>query len=620
MNKKEDNKRKDNSKIELKKKPKKCIRKTKEKSNEKVKEVKTKIENKEVKKDEKKSKKIVMPKKELLFLAIAIVSIIMFTVALCPVTLQNDTFYTIKIGEHIVNEGKVDMVDPFSWHDNLPYTYPHWLYDVMIYGIYNLGGFLAIHISTIIFAIIMSVLMFFICRKYSKNNLVSFLLTLGAMYLLKDFIAARAQLVTFILFELALVFINQYLDTGKKRYPIYLFLIATLIANLHCAVWPFFFVLFIPFIAEGMIFRVVDEHVIYNVKKFHFKVGLKRANNKLAKVKKSNTKLIEKISNKIKVYNKKLKLNEEKYVASCNKVEERRKNPFRIKYYHSPRTKWLVAIMMICVCTGFLTPLGSTPFTYLINTMEGNTTQSINEHLPMTLAQNKEVFGVIAALFIFLPTFTDTKIRLKDAFFMIGLGYLMIMSRRQESLFVLLCVPMVSKLISDLAEKVDKGGCKKVENALTQIYGIVATLLIVALMSVYEFKPKVEEQFVNDYSYPVYASQFIKQNLDYKNIKLYNEYNYGSYLLFEGIPVFIDSRADLYAPEFNKTDDIFMSYINVSSINVYYEDTFNKYGITHVICYKNAKLNLFLSRDTNYRQIYSGIKDNFVIYERLNVK
>ena len=41
------------------------------------------------------------------------------------------------------------------------------------------------------------------------------------------------------------------------------------------------------------------------------------------------------------------------------------------------------------------------------------------------------------------------------------------------------------------------------------------------------------------------------QNLDVKNIKLFNEYNYGSYLLYKGIPVFIDSRADLYAPEFN---------------------------------------------------------------------
>jgi hypothetical protein len=137
LNKKEDNKKEKNSKIELKKNTKKTTKNTKEKSNEKVKEVKTKIESKDTKKVEKKSKKIVISKKELLFLAIAIVSIIMFTVALCPVTLQNDTFYTIRIGEHIVNTGTVDMVDPFSWHDNLPYTYPHWLYDVMIYGIYN---------------------------------------------------------------------------------------------------------------------------------------------------------------------------------------------------------------------------------------------------------------------------------------------------------------------------------------------------------------------------------------------------------------------------------------------------------------------------------------------------
>lgn len=34
-------------------------------------------------------------------------------------------------------------------------------------------------------------------------------------------------------------------------------------------------------------------------------------------------------------------------------------------------------------------------------------------------------------------------------------------------------------------------------------------------------------------------------------MKIYNEYNYGSYLLFRGIPVFVDSRADLYTPQFN---------------------------------------------------------------------
>ena len=40
---------------------------------------------------------------------------------------------------------------------------------------------------------------------------------------------------------------------------------------------------------------------------------------------------------------------------------------------------------------------------------------------------------------------------------------------------------------------------------------------------------------------------------DIKNMRIFNEYNFGSQLLFRGIPVFIDSRCDLYSPEFNGT-------------------------------------------------------------------
>ena len=41
-----------------------------------------------------------------------------------------------------------------------------------------------------------------------------------------------------------------------------------------------------------------------------------------------------------------------------------------------------------------------------------------------------------------------------------------------------------------------------------------------------------------------------------------------------------------------------------------------KYDITHVILGKKTKLNMFLSRDDNYKQLYSD--DNFVVYERLS--
>ena len=278
--------------------------------------------------------------------------------------------------------------------------------------------------------------------------------------------------------------------------------------------------------------------------------------------------------------------------------------------------------MIICAFTGLLTPLGDTPYTYLYKTMKGNTTQSISEHLPLTLINNKEMLVVIVAILAIL-IFTDTKFRAKDLFMLAGLCLLMFMTRRQESMFVLFGSAIVAKIITDLFTKYDKGGSKEVENIMISTLGIIATILVVVLMSVVEFKPKINDEFIKKSSYPVDAAEYIKNNIDMSSMRLFNEYNYGSYLLYEGIPVFVDSRADLYAPEFNGTRkedgtyegrDIFSDYINTSSMARYYEKTFEKYEITHVILYKNSKLNVYISKDKNYEELYSD--DSFVIYKR----
>lgn len=69
-----------------------------------------------------------------------ILLIIVFCISIVPKTFQNDTYYTIKIGEYILENG-ITMKDPFSWHENLGYTYPHWAYDVATYLIYNIANF-----------------------------------------------------------------------------------------------------------------------------------------------------------------------------------------------------------------------------------------------------------------------------------------------------------------------------------------------------------------------------------------------------------------------------------------------------------------------------------------------
>ena len=542
-------------------------------------------------------------KNSIRFTIMAVILIAIFCFAISPVTLQNDTFYTIKIGEHILQNG-IDMKDPFSWHENLQYTYPHWLYDVVIYLVYSIGGQVGIYISTIVLSIALGLTMYLVNTKLTKNNLTSFVLTIGAMYLLRNYIAARAQLATFILFILTVYFIEMFLETKKKRYAVGLIIIPIIIANVHLAVFPFYFVLYLPYIAEYMIYILSNTEIILVTAK------IDRLNKKILKTTKEEE--IQKIKDEINRL-------EQKNEKTINKKEKINANPYKIKIRGNNNVKALIIIMIICLFTGFLTPLGTTPYTYLIKTMQGSTTHNISEHLPLTLVNNLE-FMCTLVLFIAILTFTDTKIRLSDLFMLGGLVLLTFYTRRQFSMFTLICVIILNRLINALLDKYDPEGCKKAIDKMTTITGMIVTICLVLTISVIQYKPKMNDHFIDENSYPVGAATYILENLDIKNIKLYNEYNYGSYLIFRGIPVFIDSRADLYAPEFNPGVEVFNDYINLSNVDIdNVEEKLDKYGITHMLMYKKSKLRKFVEQNTEkYNLLYED--DNFCLFERKQVK
>ena len=90
---------------------------------------------------EKKTKKIKKSEKatNVIFEVLVIIGIIIMSIAVTPKALQNDTFYNIKCGEYILQNGISNLTeDPFSWH-NLPYTWPHWLYDLGTYVVFHIS-------------------------------------------------------------------------------------------------------------------------------------------------------------------------------------------------------------------------------------------------------------------------------------------------------------------------------------------------------------------------------------------------------------------------------------------------------------------------------------------------
>ena len=569
----------------------------------------------------KKEKKLEKKQTKVVFDILAIICLIIMAISITPKVFQNDTFYTIKIGQSIRTNG-IDYKDHYSWHNNLKYMYPHWLYDVVTSIVYDYcGGFQGLYIATIVLAAILGILLYYTNKKIMNNQFMSFITSMIQLYFMSDYTATRAQSVTFPLFVLTILMIEKLLVTGKKRYMISLIIIPILIANIHSAVFPFYFILFLPYIGENIVKSMIETNYIYEIYIIVLKFIKNKYLNKIKKLEETDTR-IEKYEEKITKIKEKIKLKEEKIEKFKEKTKK--SDTFKLRISENKNIKKLYIVVIIAVFTGLLTPLKDMPYTYTLRIMKGNTTQAVSEHQPMILINENKVLiasGIILALLIF----SKTKIRLRDLLFIVGLYYLAIMSRRQLSMLILFGGMVLGRVLTEFIERKNPTILNEIEEYLTTIFGEIGILIIVLLITFKSINTKTKQPYIDESLYPVQASQWIKENLDYKKIKLFNEYNFGSYILYEDIPVFIDSRCDLYTPEFNGTynkntkkyngKDIFSDFLNTSQIATWYEDVFKKYGVTHVIIGSNSKLSMLISKNPLYNKIYND--KNFVIYERV---
>ena len=121
-------------------------------------------------------------------------------------------------------------------------------------------------------------------------------------------------------------------------------------------------------------------------------------------------------------------------------------------------------------------------------------------------------------------------------------------------------------------------------------------------------------KFVNEKSYPVEACEYILANLDVENMRIFNGFNYGSYLEYKGIPVFIDSRSEMYTEQYNDIT-VFQDFVDIQKGKKSYMEVFDKYDITHALLPKDDIVTKYIFNDSNYKLIYED--SNFVLYEKV---
>ena len=476
------------------------------------------------------------------------ISFILLAIIIVNKRFQNDTFYTIKVGEVISKYG-VDMKDHFSFVSGLAYTYPHWLYDFFIYKLYSFGGYDALYASSIVFTIILSSVMFLTMTKVNKDEGIAFILSALLTTFMINFIAVRAQLVSYILLILILFSIEMIRKTNQNRYLLLAFISSILIVNMHCAVYYFIFILFIPYLVSDL---------AYVIKNKFFKNWFKDSIIE-----------IDKPSN----------------------------------------TKKLFIMMFLVLISGLIAPNAPTAYSYLPLTLMGESTGYINEHAAASLSNNPLVF-VHLLIFLGLLLIPKVKIKLHDMFMIVGMFIAAFMSIRSFSLYIIITIFAYSRIIY----KISYDRLKHIK--ISDIYRIklvyIGLIFFAGIGAFISFINNKDKAYINKNSYPVDMVKYIKLHESDKEMRILNNYNFGSYLILNDIKVFIDSRADLYLPEFNEGCNQFIEAMNLVPN---FKTIKNKYDITHILIYKNSSLNYFMEYQEDFKLVRED--EHFVLYERI---
>lgn len=526
--------------------------------------------------------------------------IAIFTIGIVSKTFQNDTFFNISIGKYLLENKTIDMQEHFSWVQGLTYTYSHWAFDIVTYLIYNAFGFTGIYVGVIIFAIVTNIILFNLLNKRNKSPIIALLITLISIYIIRSAYTARSQIVSFVCFIIEIYAIEKFIETNKKRYGVLLIILSIVIANFHAATWPLYLVLFMPYLGAAFL-NLISAKNIYTIMK-------NRAEKKLRKLPKN--------SPKVKKY--------EEDVKDYSKFIEEIKSPryTKISRRENYNGKALVILLIIISLTGLITPIHGTPYTYIIKSMLGPSNFEDNASIDFIAEMQPIVPANSIALIVFLIlligflTFMPTKLKAEHGFLIAGLLIMTISSVRYVYLLVFLGSYVLVDLLSQCVKEFIPEDMASLEKICLKPIAVIFLIVFTCIFSTSKYLMRMENQYVDEKLYPVGATEYIKNNLDYKNMRIYNSYNNGSYLMLNDIPVFIDSRLDVYCSEFNDTD-VFYDYVQVAQGKQNYEDIFTKNDFTHILIYNDEIIYNYIKNDENYKVLYED--EYFTLYER-NVK
>jgi hypothetical protein len=113
-----------------------------------------------------------------------------------------DTFWHIATGRYIVANGSVPSTDVFSWYGiehQLAWMPQSWLFGVLVYGAWSLGGFSLVYAATAVAAAAIAGFVYWLFALRSGNRMLALAVAFITMLGIMPSIAPRPQMLTYVL-------------------------------------------------------------------------------------------------------------------------------------------------------------------------------------------------------------------------------------------------------------------------------------------------------------------------------------------------------------------------------------------------------------------------------------
>ena len=209
-------------------------------------------------------------------------------------------------------------------------------------------------------------------------------------------------------------------------------------------------------------------------------------------------------------------------------------------------------------------------------------------------------FAVMLVLGVLGWVFEKERPTLTDLLLFLGTGAAGLLSARHIPLFAIVAAPILARSWLTVLPGSRLAGGESTQQSTKPIFAVLNWLLLLVAVgtAVIWFLTKISgNEAAIAARYPVAAVDYLAASgLD--EARGYNSYNWGGYLIWRGVPVFVDGRADVYG------DPFLLYYRRTFDVRPGWQEPLDEYDVDYVLMEAGSPLTAVLTASPDWTEVY----------------